>query len=219
MAAYFNLSMQFQRKNIYHTFVKDFYGVLEDVGMKFKSGFWGFEGDSLEEIIEWNQEKLEQNFCLGYTQHHKHDYKQVVYDFYGFSEARGFWMNQYPEGNAFTYEFIVPEDEVVSYKCSGKQLLEDGSLCEVLTENFLEEQVNILLTAAKKIWQFPYVCSIQTGLEASSASAGLTELDMGGIPNIQPFAIVEETSVAVKESKCLAIPMEGRKGILFRRRR
>lgn len=218
MPAYFNLSLLFRRKDIYHTFVKDFYEAMEDAGIKFKSGFWGFEGDSWEEIIKWNQEKLEQNFCLGCTQHHKHGYKQMLYDFYVFSEARGFWMNRYPEADAFTYEFIVPEDEVVCYECVGKEVLENGFPCEVLKERFLEEKVNVLVEAAKKIWQFPYVKAVQTGLEESSASAGLTELETGGLPNIQPFAIVEEIGAAAEASRYPAIPMEGRKGILLRSR-
>ena len=58
MPAYFNLSVQFRRDALYPTFVKDFYTELDKAGMKFFSGYWGYEEDSLEETIEWNQRIL-----------------------------------------------------------------------------------------------------------------------------------------------------------------
>ena len=61
----------------------------DEAGMKFQSGYWGFEEDSLEEATEWNQRKLEEDFNLGFTEHHSHDYKQVIYKFGGYSEVRG----------------------------------------------------------------------------------------------------------------------------------
>ena len=45
MPAYFNLSVQFRRDELYPTFVKDFYALLDEAGMKFQSGYWGFEED------------------------------------------------------------------------------------------------------------------------------------------------------------------------------
>ena len=114
MPAYFNLSVLFRRNGLYPTFVKDFYTMLDKAGMKFRSGYWGFEEDSLEETIEWNQQKLEEDFNLGFTEHHSHDYKQVIYRFGGYSEVRGFWMNNYPEDGEFTYEIIIPESDVLS---------------------------------------------------------------------------------------------------------
>lgn len=95
MPAYFNLSVQFRRDELYPTFVKDFYALLDEAGMRFQSGYWGFEEDSLEETTEWNQRKLEEDFNLGFTEHHSHDYKQVIYKFGGYSEVRGFWMMQF----------------------------------------------------------------------------------------------------------------------------
>ena len=102
MPAYFNLSVQFRRDALYPTFVKDFYTELDKAGMKFFSGYWGYEEDSLEETIEWNQRKLEADFNLGFTEHCSHDYKQVVYKLSGYSEVRGFWMNNYPEDGEVT---------------------------------------------------------------------------------------------------------------------
>ena len=37
MPAYFNLSVQFRRDELYPTSVKDFYALLDEAGMKFQS--------------------------------------------------------------------------------------------------------------------------------------------------------------------------------------
>ena len=87
--------------------------MLNKAGMVFQSGYWGFEKDSLEGINRWNQKKLEEDFVLGETEHHMHDYKQVIYAYGSYSEVRGFWMNHYPEDGEFTYEIIIPVSEVL----------------------------------------------------------------------------------------------------------
>ena len=40
MPAYFNLSLQFERKSLYSDFVKDFFEALEQAGMQYLSGYW-----------------------------------------------------------------------------------------------------------------------------------------------------------------------------------
>ena len=90
MPEYFNISFQFERKDIYKTFVKDFYTVLEQAGIKFKSGCWGSEHNILEEICVCNQRKLEENFKLGFTQHYSYNFKQVLFNFETYSHVRGF---------------------------------------------------------------------------------------------------------------------------------
>ena len=105
MPAYFNLSLEFERENLYLDFMEDFFEFLEQTGLRYLSGYWGAEKNSGDEIIRWNQSKLEQDFQLGFTEHYSHDYKQVLYSFRGYSEVRGFWMNQYP---------CMKEGEVVS---------------------------------------------------------------------------------------------------------
>ena len=44
----------------------------------------------------------------------------------------------------------------------------------------------------------PPVRAIQTGLEIEDDSAGLAELAQGGFPNAWPFAIVEDSRLAMK---------------------
>ncbi len=200
MPAYFNMSLQFLRDDIYGMFVSDFYSVLDHAGLKFKSGYWGFEEECYADIIEWNQKKLEQNFHLGYTQHYKHDYKQVLYDFDGFLSVRGFWMNNYPEDNTFSYEIIIPEDEV---------------LCSEYPARFKKEKMIHLLEAARKIWQFPLVRTIQTGLEGNDASIGLTKLASGYSPNVQPFAIIEGRGNCPENLDFRLEKVPGREGICY----
>lgn len=201
MPAYFNLSVQFRRDELYPTFVKDFYTMLDEAGMKFFSGYWGFEEDSLEETIEWNQRKLEEDFNLGFTEHHSHDYKQVVYKFRGYSEVRGFWMNNYPEDGEFTHEIIIPESDVLVEECSAR---------------FKKEKMEELLELSKEIWQFSLVRAIQTGLENCDASVSLAELAQGGYPNAWPFAIVEELGACYEGSIYGIQPIsEGKRGLLF----
>ena len=201
MPPYFNLSIQFRRKDLYPSFVRDFYTMLGEAGMAFRSGYWGFEADSLEDIIVWNQKKLEDDYKLGFTEHHSHDYKQVIYKVAGYSEVRGFWMNRYPEKGTFTHEIIIPESDV----------LENG-----YPARFKEEKIGELLGYSGRIWQFPPVKTIQTGLEGNDASTGLTKLAEGESPNVCPFAIVEETQVLCETLNCKIQPMIGeRKGLLF----
>ena len=46
--------------------------------IKFKSGYWESDGNSIEEIINWNSKLLTKKFQLGYDEHVKNDYKQVL---------------------------------------------------------------------------------------------------------------------------------------------
>ncbi len=177
MPAYFNISLQFEKKDIYRTFMKDFYAILEKAGMKFKRGYYGSENNTFEEICKWNQQKLEENFKLGFTEHYSHDFKQMMFDFGNYSHVRGFWLNKYPEHNNFSFEIVIPEDDVLIF---------EGKL------EFQQDKIKQLLELVKKIWQFPYIRTVQTGLEGEDASTGLTNLINGRQPNVTPFSIVEE---------------------------
>lgn len=204
MPAYFNLSVQFRREDLYPSFVRNFYAMLDKAGVAFQSGYWGFENDTLEENIEWNQRKLEGDFNLGFTEHHSHDYKQVIYGFGGYSEVRGFWMNNYPEDGAFTYEIIIPESDV----------LEEGE-----SAGFKEDKIGELLGLSRCIWQFLPVKAIQTGLEGNDGAASLTKLAGGGCPHTCPFAIVEDMGISHEDSIYdIRHMVKGRKGLLFLRK-
>lgn len=115
MPAYFNMSLEFKREDLYPMFTYDFYELLQKSGMKFESGVCGAEENSLEEILKWNQKHLEDNFELGFTEHYSKDYKQMLFTYSKFSHTRGFWLNKYPTKSEFIFEIIIPECEIVDY--------------------------------------------------------------------------------------------------------
>lgn len=185
MPAYFNISIQFQRKDIYRTFVYDFYSHLKKCGLEFLSGVsreWERKY-SYEEIVSVNQQKLEENFHLDYDEICSNDYRQIYYSFDNFSETRGFWLNNYPDKEEFIYEIIIPEDELIIYT---------GKYFESI---FDKEKIFRVIKFVEKIWEFPYVKAIQTGLEESDANVSLSELKAGIGPNCFPFAITEENNI------------------------
>ena len=173
LPCYFSMSLVFRRKDLSPTFVADFHDALTRAGLPFRSGFWGYEDSALPEIIAWNQGKLEDDFRLGFTEHYAHGYRQVLFDCGGFSEVRGFWQNQCPGAEQFSFYIIVPEDDMLT---DGWQL------------PFLVPRVRHWAAVAERLWNaFPPIRSIQTGLEASPPAA---DLDRGQAPQVLPFAIL-----------------------------
>lgn len=173
MPCYFSMDLVFRRKDLCPTFVAGFHDALTQAGLPFRSGFWGCEGSTLPEIIVWNQGKLEDDFRLGFTEHYAHGYRQVLFDCGGFSEVRGFWQNQCPGAEQFSFYIIVPEDDMLT---DGWQL------------PFLVPRVRHWAAVAERLWNaFPPIRSIQTGLEASPPAA---DLDRGQAPQVLPFAIL-----------------------------
>ena len=167
------MDLVFRRKDLCPTFVAGFHDALTQAGLPFRSGFWGCEGSTLPEIIAWNQGKLEDDFRLGFTEHYAHGYRQVLFDCGGFSEVRGFWQNQCPGAEQFSFYIIVPEDDMLT---DGWQL------------PFLVPRVRHWAAVAERLWNaFPPIRSIQTGLEASPPAA---DLDRGQAPQVLPFAIL-----------------------------
>ena len=184
MPTYFGILLHFERKDIYPMFMKDFYSSLENAGMKFKSGFWGFENDTLDKIVEWNQNLIENDFELGFTEHHSHDYKQAVFAYMDYSKVRGFWLNNYLCKNEFVFSLIVPESEVMEYNN--------------FHFHFLCEKVENLIEISKKLWSdFPYIKMIQTECEVSSGEVSVKDIRIGKKPQVLPFAVVSESDVSV----------------------
>lgn len=212
MPSYFNISIQFRRKDLYPCFVQDFYSALFDAGMQFCSGYWESEKNSYEEIVAWNQKKLEQNFVLGYDQHVKHDYKQMLYDFAGFSEVRGYWMNEEPEKGVFSYEVIIPDDEVFE---GYEEIISEGEIEERYVWLYEREKMEGLIKLAEGIWQFPCVRAIQTGLELD-VETKLGALEKGAEPSVRPFAILDKIRYALDEKEYLAERVAGRDGVVIR---
>lgn len=199
MPAYFEMSLQFQRKDLYPGFITDFDAHLERSGLRFLSGYWEDRGLSQAEISAWNQQKLEADFVLGMKTHRSHDYKQTLYRFGDYSEVRGFWMNQYPDGGQFNCSIIIPESEVV----------DEGNYTI-----FLPEQAEQLRELAEKLWQFPAVKAIQTGMEEDD-HISLWELRKGIPACVRPVAIVERDCHPYDDGSRAIELTRGRPGLLL----
>lgn len=199
MPAYFEMSLQFLRKDLGPDFIANFDAHLERSGLVFGDGFWEDEGLSQGEIAVWNQKKLEADFVLGMTTHRSHDYKQALYDFGGYGEVRGFWMNQYPDGGQFNYSIIIPESEVV-----------DGDNYTI----FLPGRAAQLRELAEKLWQFPAVKAIQTGMEEDDHTK-LRMLRKGVPACVRPFAILERDCHPYDDGSQVIELTQGRPGLLL----
>lgn len=204
MPTYFNLDLQFQRSDLYPNLVQDLYTALAKAGMTFQSGY--FEGADMtkEEIIRWNQEKLEANFELGYTQHVKHNYRQSLFSFHRYTEVRGFWSNNYPEKDTFTYSIIIPESQVLTvWEGEGYG-------------HFQPESIHALTDLVVQLWSFPPVQNIQTGLEISGPGATPTQLHAGQQPNVALLSVLPQNDAAhIDLSFYEQFPLSEKSGVLL----
>ena len=112
MSAYFSLTFEVNKT---YNVIKNFYNALINSGLIFKSGYFESKDDTYEDIVEWNQKKLDDDFVLGYKEHCSNDYKQLLFNYYDFSEVRLFIMN-HREKSSFTFELIVPEEDLIEYE-------------------------------------------------------------------------------------------------------
>lgn len=174
MPAYFSLTFELYKSQ---DAISAFCETLIHSGLVFKSGYWGFEDDSFEDIIKWNQNKLDENFELGYTEHHSHDYKQMLFDYFGFSEVRLFVLNNKKE-RTFSFELIVPEDDLL------------GEYSVQLKIERMEQ----LKSVAKKMWVGTDTLAIQTGWEESDIPPSAEEIAKGMKPQTEPFCIINSSS-------------------------
>ena len=205
MPAYFDMTLQFLRKDLYPGFVADFDAHLERSGLGFRSGCREDAGLSQAEIAAWNPKKLDANFTLDYTEHYTHDYKQVLYQFEQYERVRGYWMNREAEEDVFTYVILIPEREVLT--------CEDSVCCMEIC--FQRERAEELLRLAKRLWQFPQVKAIQTGLELSGNPVELSALEAGQPPCAEAFAILEPGCPCCADGLRAVELTQGRPGVLL----
>ncbi|ADL35796.1 hypothetical protein bpr_III108 [Butyrivibrio proteoclasticus B316] len=174
---YFSMTIECSRSSIYPSIVRDFYELLTSQGFRFVSGFWDYTDVSYENIIKTNQKKLEESYVRPYgTDDLKDDYIQLLFDYDGNQETRSYICNS-PEEDVFTFEIIIPEEDLLSY--------ENGKI------HYVESKINTLIELAKKIWELPFVDVVQTFLEYSDIPKTFDELK-GGIEAlaVEPFAII-----------------------------
>ncbi len=182
MPAYFSLTFELNKS---HNAMKDFYENLIYAGLVFQSGYCGFENERFEDIITWNQNKLDENFELGYTEHHSHDYRQMLFHYVDFSEVRVFVMNDRTE-RTFSFDVIIPESDLLNYT-------KDNEGRYSVQRNF--ERMERLKSVAKKMWVNSSVLAIQTGWECSDIPPSAEDIARGIQPQTEPFCIIQAVSV------------------------
>ena len=175
MPAYFSLSVEFSRYELDFDTLKALKAYLDHAGLKFKSGVKESEKDSIEEINDYNQKKLEDNYVLGYTDDRTEDYKQALYEYGGFSEVRGFFVNGSPTEKEYEYILVIPEEEVRN---------DDGT--------YKADAVQKLKELVTKLWLMPQIRSIQTGLESTEGIIPENDIKAGTAPSAHPFAVVSQ---------------------------
>lgn len=174
MPAYFSMTMQFEKKRVHPGFVKEVYSQIISCGFGFKSGYWFHEEATLDEIIDWNQRLLEKGFTLGFTQHVKHDYMQILFTTEHYSEMRGFWIHSSDE---VVFHIIVPESSILN--CEGGLY-------------FIESKVAPVINLAIKLWESGIVDAIQTSLELDEGCFCLSDALTGKNVSVSPFAVLPE---------------------------
>ena len=199
MPTYFSISFELNKSQ---TAVKEFCAAVIDAGLVFKSGYWGFENDSFDDIVAWNQNKLDNNFQLGYTEHYSHNFKQMLFDFSDFTEVRLFIMND-KKSSTFEFHLIIPEDDFVEWTKTNGEYIPHHKF----------EKMNLLKTFAKILWNSIEILAIQTAWECSDYPPKAKHISSKTKPQIEPFCIIRESSIIDK----LGLPFEkvGQNGVLI----
>lgn len=203
MPEYFDVSFQYEKGDASKSVVERFCTALIRCGLSFKCGYLETEQYSLSDIIQWNQKKLNEDFELGFTEHVSHDYKQILFNFFSFSEVRLFIQN-FKNSNSFFFFLIIPESDFTSF--------EETDGCYRMVK--LHDKMNLIETLATRMWEIGDMNSIQTGWELSDFPAQFDEMVRGTPPNIEPFCIVPRDIVR-NEWDCTAQEIE-RNGMLLK---
>lgn len=173
MPAYVSMSVEFSRYELDYDTIKKLKSYLDYAGLKFKCGYQESENDSIDDINDWNQKKLEDNYSLGYTDHRSNDYKQACFEYGGFSEIRGYFINGEPTEKEFKFTLVFPEEEVIN---------DDGT--------YKADAVQKMKDFARILWVMPEIKTIQTELEESDGITPETDILAGAKPSAYPFAII-----------------------------
>lgn len=200
MPAYFSLRFElYKSQDAIHSFCE----ALIHSGLVFKSGYWEFENESFDDMIIWNQNKLDEDFELGYTENHSHDYKQMLFEYFDFSEVRLFVMNNRKE-RTFSFELIVPEYDLLDYTevNEGKYSVQRKT-----------ERMEQLKSVAKKMWVGTATLAIQTGWEGSDIPPSAGEIAKGIKPQMEPFCIINSSSF--EKEPALVYEYIDRSGVLM----
>ncbi|WP_346355488.1 hypothetical protein [Azotosporobacter soli] len=173
MPAYFTVEFSFCKSVLYSDFVQDIYQVFFAQGMVFKEGFWHGKDMKLQEIIRWNQNKLEAGFSFGLEEDVKLDYRQITLTHPDYSELRLLWSGA---ANEICLSLLIPEEDIIVGA-------EDYA--------FIPEKIMYVMQVAQAVWLTGKAALVQSCLELEGVIS-LYQATEGVCPCIDPFAIVAE---------------------------
>ncbi|MEK5395471.1 hypothetical protein [Paenibacillus sp. FSL K6-2859] len=176
MPPYFSVHYSFPFSTYNESFVSEIYNIIFS-RFPFKSDYSMSEKNTLEEIIKWNTSKLAKKFKLGFDQHVKHDYKQILLESDLFRHLRLYWMY---ESNEIVLHLILPEDDIF---VDDKYLKYDST------------KLVPLLNISEKIWNSFEVNTIQTYHELGAPTSYKEVLDAEQ-PSSEPFSIVSNEALS-----------------------
>jgi hypothetical protein len=175
MPAYFTIDIVFDRNSITDHTVDELSFYLKHAALKFREVYGGREMTE-KDMIARNQELLEKDFSLAPDQDKSEDYVQAIYDMFGFSGVRGFFINNFPENGEFTFELLIPEEEVLRKEAY----------------TIRKEAADQILHLITNIWHMPSVLTIQTSTELRGETVSSAKFGEWKLPAANPYALVSE---------------------------
>ena len=179
MPAYFEVSFEFA---VSETVVENFCTALVDAGLVFKSGYLEFEKESFEEIVQWNQNRLD-HACFVSRKRSSVDFKQMLFRYADFSEMRLFMIKE-NSSDSVRFLLIIPEDDFWDENCFHHTHARKTYKMELIKE------------IAERIWCNTEVLAIQTAWECSEFPLSVARFSGSLKPQAEPFCIVRSADLA-----------------------
>lgn len=194
MPPYYSLNFGVRDTNIQPGFVASVYEAIFAAGFPFAGvAPYGCPSEmKLDAIVDWNQQRLERKFVLGFKDHVSLDYRQILLMHSLYSHCR---LYIYARDSQFV--LIVPEAEIFE-NYAGPIVEEDPGLV------FVAERVRPLEMLARHVWSSGLFAAIQTNSELGYSPA-VSELDTGKAASVVPFAVLDDrsfTSQRFNEASC-----------------
>jgi len=198
MPPYYHLNFGVRDTNIQPGFVASVYETIFAAGFSFTGvSPWGCPPDmKLDAIVDWNQQRLERKFELGFNDHVSLDYRQILLAHPLYSHCR-----LYIYARDCQFVLIVPEAEIFE-NCAGPICEADADL------SFVAEQVRPLEMLARHVWSSGLFAAIQTNGELGYSFA-VRDLDTGKAASVVPFAILDDRSFTSQRFDERACTIEG----------
>jgi hypothetical protein len=167
-APYFEVVFSYRYKSIHSNFVKDVYSTIFQNGFPYKKPYYA-PRFSLEDVISWNQKKLENKFILGGKQDwEKHDYKQILLEREGYEGLRLFWF--YRNDEEIELVLITSESDV----------LDDNN-------KFIPTKITPFIELSKKLWVETDVNIIEAWPEVNASRKPFSLMNKNHLQRVQNF--------------------------------